>query len=286
MTASEASMTAFQDAAIAAIQSIDPAIMSMAFRRGYALSDLIAVPMTEATLAEVSLREAAIYSGLEGAMMKSAVNQFGRKPACGAGCSMCCFQTFEPSTVEVMAIACYLLENGIADRVLERAIQHLPNVGRLTQEQRYAAHIPCPALEKNNCSVYAVRPRVCRTYYSMSRTACHRDFRLGGKAPKNKQAGVPLLTQPGVLGTAIGFGIDLAFLEKGFEVDRVEYTAALVRVLEAPETIIPAWLAGERVFDGVPRRRRTFSDLAPPEYSAVLYEVAHAYDVRTAKLGY
>jgi Fe-S-cluster containining protein len=104
---------------------------------------------------------------------------------CGRGCSDCCHQPFDISWLEgfYLWVGCCDLEEGVRDRVLERARAYADwaqtqgwgrtetldgsreeraDRMRLRISEMSRAHRPCPLLEEEACLLYDFRPAVCR----------------------------------------------------------------------------------------------------------------------------
>ena len=108
----------------------------------------------------------AIWALTSGAVAASRhVHPVSRPLACGAGCSYCCYLHASTSAPEVLIILNHLTANLSAHQLADLkarvdsadAVTHgLDGYGRLI------ANVPCPLLQGGQCSVYGVRPLVCR----------------------------------------------------------------------------------------------------------------------------
>ncbi len=107
--------------------------------------------------------------------------------ACASGCSMCCHHDVDASGGEMAIIMDAVVQwpKAEQDALLERAQAvmakraALPNAEPMT---RFAAKIACPLLKDGKCSVYDVRPFMCRGYVSRSKPICDESFRTGTAA--------------------------------------------------------------------------------------------------------
>jgi Fe-S-cluster containining protein len=83
--------------------------------------------------------------------------------SCKKGCSYCCYQAVAVSTWEVQKIAKYAKRKttGFVGYSVEKGetIRHI---------QDQFAKIPCPFLIDDLCTIYPVRPFMCRTHFSIS----------------------------------------------------------------------------------------------------------------------
>lgn len=99
--------------------------------------------------------------------------------ACRTGCSWCCHFDVDVTPAEAEAIAAVIRTWHPRER---RARIHALQVTALAREgmdgpmDRYFARIPCALLVAGKCSVYAVRPLLCRGYMSRDKAECQRGF--------------------------------------------------------------------------------------------------------------
>lgn len=192
----------------------------------------------------------------------------GKAPGCREGCSSCCYQETLVSTVELAGIAVRVPESE-REALAHRAARTAERTAKGGSEARYKAAIPCPFLEGTRCGVHPIRPQACRTHYSMSRSACLREWSARRLSPeaRARRAGVPMPSGPKALGFGMAAGLDAACHERGLEVELVELSEGLVAAL-APGNL-ERWLAGGRVFAELARL-----DAAGNLYSRLLENVA------------
>jgi len=97
-------------------------------------------------------------------------------PACEAGCSFCCHVHVDATEPEILAIAAHLhetLREGALPALLDRLAWHVARVSVLSDDERWAARIPCALLGRDGrCTVYPVRPLRCRAFHSSDAGAC------------------------------------------------------------------------------------------------------------------
>jgi Fe-S-cluster containining protein len=155
----------------------------------------------------------------------------GAHVGCRVGCAACCYQTIMILSTDALLIARHMIDPGHRARIGATAAA----VQRLTDDARYVQHIPCPLLVKDRCSVYDVRPHVCRSHYSLSRKACYDDL----------DTRVPLLSGPAFFAADVSIGADYALMKRGLQVTLGELADFVDQAL-APG-VIDRWLAGEAV---------------------------------------
>lgn len=187
--------------------------------------------------------------------------QHGKKVACSSGCAFCCYQHVYVSPSEAIYIALRVVEN---DRPAMRraASEQAARIAGLGRGERFAKGIACGFLEKGRtCGIYEARPSACRTYASVSRFACMRDWERRNKRLREYDKNIPFLADPPALNQALQMGGDAVLHERGLQMVRMELGAAMARVLEPG--VIAEWLAG-----GQPFAERAGPEAAP--YAMVL----------------
>ncbi|SMD00811.1 Putative zinc-or iron-chelating domain-containing protein [Desulfocicer vacuolatum DSM 3385] len=107
--------------------------------------------------------------------------QAGVSLACGAGCSYCCHAQVKVTPLEALVIFDWVGKNfsQIRRTLLKKRID---NNRKLTEgvnlEHRVMVkdQTPCIFLENGVCSIYPVRPLICRAWTSYSYDACEKAF--------------------------------------------------------------------------------------------------------------
>jgi hypothetical protein len=93
-------------------------------------------------------------------------------PACVAGCSFCCHVHVEATEPEILAVAAHLhgtRSPAAIEGLRERLSAQVQRVAALSDEERWAARIPCALLGGDGrCTVYPARPLRCRAFHSSS----------------------------------------------------------------------------------------------------------------------
>ncbi|WP_320172181.1 YkgJ family cysteine cluster protein [Maridesulfovibrio sp.] len=111
--------------------------------------------------------------------------------ACSAGCSYCCSSHISVMPQEAFNIGLYLARTVSADDFEELANQCSEIASGLadTSVEDFAAGYfrPCPFLRDDKCSIYDVRPIVCRNWISCDLGACRASFDAGNRksVPQN-----------------------------------------------------------------------------------------------------
>jgi uncharacterized protein len=164
--------------------------------------------------------------------------QSGAQVQCQKGCGHCCHIRVEALPPEIFRIAAYLRAaweaNAEAGRLtMQRLTQHSAAVAAAATSH---ALPPCPFLDDQVCSIYPVRPSVCRKGHSLDVHAC--------------ESHAPTLPQSlGLLADAEALiqGTSRAYADQGLQSGGHEMAAAVLLALQ-DDTAQARWLAGEAVF--------------------------------------
>jgi len=158
---------------------------------------------------------------------------------CGSGCSFCCHQMMLCTPLEIFDIARHLLDTKSAAEIAgikEKLAQRTPLP--LDEQSRRGADKPCVLLEDHCCSIYALRPSLCRTMLSTSRTACETSLNSEDQA-------IPFIPEPVVISFLMQLGIDCALIKlKHLSTEKAEMSRALLVALETFESAFSAWING------------------------------------------
>jgi Fe-S-cluster containining protein len=167
--------------------------------------------------------------------------------ACREGCSSCCETYVSISIPEAIAIASHVTTQDTGQKrgeILKR-LRELA-VARRGRAWNQILPSPCAFLVGFRCSIYDARPIPCRRYHALdSSAACDAYVRKGG----GELGDVAPTTDNRRLDAVKAIAIELAEAcrELKLESARVELSAAVLLVLEKPDTA-ERWLRGDRVF--------------------------------------
>ena len=165
--------------------------------------------------------------------------------ACGRGCSHCCHSWVDASPAEVL-FAVKTMPPAQRQRSAEAVGATCERTSGQSFDQRSAMVTPCPMLVDHACSIYAARPIVCRSAASADAEACRRSYLdLSGE-------GIPVPTVWRSLGQAYAAALEGAILHAGLVPAAREWNESL-RIALADSNAEARWLAGEDVFNGLPR---------------------------------
>lgn len=175
-----------------------------------------------------------------------------RPVACKKGCAFCCHgREVHVTSLEVLRIAGHIAENFPIDRIaalLTRTVEVEQEKREQWGEGPPRRNFRCPLLVDNVCSVYPVRPFVCRGFNSYDAYACElqkkflkEDAKIEGYAHQGRAAQAALA------------GLRRGLEESGIGSEVLDLAPALRIVLTTPN-VAPRWLSGEPVFDGARAR--------------------------------
>lgn len=181
----------------------------------------------------------------EEAVRAVAASQPPRLPsACREGCAFCCHQTVGTAAPEVLRIAAHLRQTLTPERMEAtrlRVRQRAEQRRALRPDRLSRARLPCPLLEGDGCTAYAVRPLTCRGFNSADARACERALQTGSAAD------IPAFTPQRRICTFVLDGMRAGVEEVRLDGELLELTAALDIALTVPNAA-ERWLAGEAIF--------------------------------------
>ena len=188
----------------------------------------------------------AVTGFMEGLASDVARRQPPPRPiACKKGCAFCCFGAeVHASPPEVFRVAAYLdrrpdgkKKTALITRIADVAAAKAADRARMTAP----AVFPCPLLEAGRCSVYAVRPLVCRGFNSYDAGTCERR-KIGGE-----RVTIEGYAHQDAIAQATLRGVQRGCAEVGRAGVAVDLAPALHIALTEPDAR-RRWMAGEDVF--------------------------------------
>jgi uncharacterized protein len=158
--------------------------------------------------------------------------------ACAPGCFFCCYLPVDVLAPEAFLIAAHLKRTR-SPAELAALVYRLA-----TYSQHDFGTRPCIFLAQGRCSIYEVRPMVCRGYNSLSKERCeafYQDASVDLKGTKDCVAGR--------LAEAMEEGVIAGLKALGLDAQWYELASAVLRALETPNGAA-RWARGEAVFEG------------------------------------
>lgn len=177
--------------------------------------------------------------------------QSERPVACAAGCSHCCHQSVGVTGVEAITIVRYLRATRNTEE-LAALTARVRDAGEgtrgLNYKERHSPHLPCVFLGAGGeCTIYAVRPLVCRAVNSLDAGECRDNLYDDAKraAYLENGQGASALLAPIRASHAMSAGLQLAAGDVyGLDMRPLDLVAA-VNVLLRDVDVEAAWLTGK-----------------------------------------
>jgi len=167
------------------------------------------------------------------------------RPKCSYGCAYCCYQWVRCTAMEVFVVADHIRATWPEEKVSELiSALALYRIEFQKIPPNTISSLCCPLLVDNVCSVYEVRPFICRGCNSLDVEAC----RLGMLDPEGGTmipVAAPLITVAGAMRTGIGNGLR----DAGLQSVELAFGLALETALTVPDAA-DRYFAGESVFEG------------------------------------
>ncbi|WP_321402303.1 YkgJ family cysteine cluster protein [Maridesulfovibrio sp.] len=167
------------------------------------------------------------------------------KVVCAAGCSYCCSSHITLSPQEAFRIALHLAADRpedefirLTEECLSAASEFVPGQLKVFAQSYFQ---PCPFLKDNRCSIYEVRPILCRNWISTDLEACRKSFNTQNKVTVPQNALIMVqkdLIFTGQQAYLAGFGI-----EGGIG----SFMPMLAQILTDYEGSYAKWLGGEKL---------------------------------------
>jgi Fe-S-cluster containining protein len=163
---------------------------------------------------------------------------------CSAGCAYCCYQWVRCTVPEVLAVAAFIREHWTEAQIAELladSVEYRARFKAMPEGKIFA--LGCPLLRNNMCSVYEVRPFICRGCNSMDAEKC----REGVEDPNNTliPVAMPLVHTAGAIRRGMTQGIG----DAGFNANELVFALALQTALSVADAG-DRFFAGEDVFAG------------------------------------
>jgi len=98
---------------------------------------------------------------------------------CREGCNYCCYYKVALTAGELFLIAQHMQKHfsaGQLQQTLAAARTNVETTRTMTTQEQLASNIKCPLLVDGACSVYEVRPAMCRKHHSLNVELCRRSF--------------------------------------------------------------------------------------------------------------
>lgn len=169
--------------------------------------------------------------------------------ACKKGCAFCCYVQVHPTAPEVLRIAEHLRAT-MSERQLralrKRVAEYDDCVREMSMKELSRLRLPCLFLGGvfgNRCTIYPVRPLICRGWNSTDADVCADVYRgTSPRAVPHDQIRIDIMLALRDRGLRAGLA------DAGLSNDLLRLPTALRIALDAPDAA-ERWLAGEPMFD-------------------------------------
>lgn len=170
------------------------------------------------------------------------------KIACKKGCDHCCYAQVSLTPPEAFLIV-QCIKNTYSLKKRDALMKRVTGNLRLTQDKSIDERIdvwqqtPCIFLENGACSIYNVRPLICRAWHSLSADQCLKAFHSG-----DKNAEIDSTPYRNAIYGAIREGLVNACETIGLTCNPFVITRSIKTILNHPAPD-EAWFMGEFLFD-------------------------------------
>jgi Fe-S-cluster containining protein len=222
----------------------DPAYEAISRKEMETVAEIIAGGQTADTALEVGL--SAMVWADHGLARFDLESDLPRPLACSEGCDHCCFNQVELTPPEALSIGHFVERHFCQEERAEllRRVR-IALAGKAGKSQREIAKIrrelPCPLLQAARCSVYPVRPLVCRAMHSLDAGQCQSSLQAG-----DLTSGA-YYSQRHELVQAIARGLQAGSRARSCQSDSLDLARALLDYFQQPDPLV-RWLRGEKVF--------------------------------------
>ncbi len=179
--------------------------------------------------------------------------------ACRKGCSHCCTQMVVLTVPEAFYVAAQIKNNPKAKDAIIEAHRRTHDLDLMS---RLEAKVFCALLEDKICSIYKARPLACHAFVSTNLEACLAAF------TRNETASIPMPEQYVSIVHACRILLMAALRIAGLSSAVYEMNAALTVIL-SQENAEARWLAGEKIFAGLP-----VQSPPPPQFEQAIRQMA------------
>jgi len=175
------------------------------------------------------------------------VNGTLRDVACKMGCNYCCHLQVSCAAPETIRVAEHLKKTRTPRQLSAIVLKmraHRAYRASLTKKQRSCGNVaPCPFLgKKGECTIYEVRPLVCRTYHSFNVKQCERVF-----LNPEKRLDVDMFVEPCDTRDALAWALHDASEKVKIPSYDVELIGAVLIALDNPNAAT-LWRQGVDIF--------------------------------------
>lgn len=168
--------------------------------------------------------------------------------ACGPGCSYCCHSQIHVLPIEALLILSFINERFTEKQILllmDRIEQRLQRTRGKSLGILFSVkdELPCIFLENGMCSIYQVRPFICRAWNSMDSSLCKKIFNSGNFDDEIESSSARNFVFESSRSFFADFGRQLKLETVSFEMTR-----AVFNCLKTTDPL-PLWLSGQDILN-------------------------------------
>jgi len=179
--------------------------------------------------------------------IKEKKENIANKIECNVGCSYCCYTRVTLTPAEALLIGQYVKEN-YSLKQTDGLMKRISNTLRMTKGKSpeelvsFWGKNPCIFLAHDKCTIYNVRPFICRAWHSLSVDQCKRAFESG-----NQEAEIDSTPFRGIILGALREGLSHICDSLGCESKPTDLPTSLKTILSLSDPC-EIWVKGESLF--------------------------------------
>jgi len=167
--------------------------------------------------------------------------------ACQAGCPYCCSMQVSLTPPEAILIGNHIQKtysSSDMDTLFKKITSNLDLTDGKSLDEKVENwnKTPCVLLEEGSCSIYPIRPFICRSWISLDKNQC-----VTAYTQKDKQADIDNLPYRNLIFGTVRDGMQEGCKIMGLQSDKMVITKALRAFLNHDKPI-EKWLSGENIF--------------------------------------
>ncbi len=178
--------------------------------------------------------------------MANIVSTYNIPIECRDGCSYCCLLKVDARAHEVFSIADLINSNFTEDDISslkDRLRSSADQIAPLTAQEHLVSNILCGLLVNDSCSVYALRPSMCRKFHSTSQELCIASYErpTDNTIPSSEDENLNISARAAIK------GYDEGLKKSKLDVTIYEINKSLLYALESTEHK-QEWRKGKKAF--------------------------------------
>lgn len=178
--------------------------------------------------------------------MRNVASAYHLPLECREGCSYCCLLKVDAKAHEIFSIVDYIDDTFTANEkeaLIHRLHESADEISPLTAQEHLVSNIPCGLLVNDSCTVYPVRPSLCRKFHSTSQANCIDSYErpTDNSVPSSEDRDLDMAARAAII------GYDEGLKKSKLDVAVYEINKALLYALSDP-SYKQAWRKGNKTF--------------------------------------